>query len=220
MIKRLTDIALALVGLTLTAPLMLLVAVRIKRDDRGPVFYRAPRVGRSGVPFRMYKFRTMVVDADRIGGPSAADGDARITRVGAWLRRHKLDEIPQFLNVLRGEMSFVGPRPEVQQYVDLYTEEERAILSVRPGITDFATLWNAKEGEVLAGSPDPEATYLERIRPGKIRLQMHYVRQQSFLTDMSIIMRTVLGLFSTKPPEALAAIAEGRDPSAHVSNHR
>jgi lipopolysaccharide/colanic/teichoic acid biosynthesis glycosyltransferase len=181
-------------------------AVRIKLEDGGPVFYRGVRVGRDGKPFRMFKLRTMVLNADKVGGPSAADGDPRITRIGSWLRSRKLDELPQFINVLTGDMSFVGPRPEVQHYVDMYTEQERAILSVRPGITDFATLWNANEGEVLAGSADPERTYMEEIRPEKLRLQLEYVKRQSLATDLSIIWQTVSGVITRRPPAALDAL--------------
>lgn len=206
MIKRLLDVLFATAGLAASSPLLLFIALKIKAEDGGPVFYRGVRVGRHGVPFRMFKFRTMVLDADKIGGPSAADGDPRITRTGAWLRRRKLDELPQFINVLLGDMSFVGPRPEVQHYVDMYTERERAILSVRPGITDFATLWNANEGEVLAGSADPERTYLEEIRPEKLRLQLEYVRRRSLATDLSILWQTVTGVITRRPPAALDAL--------------
>jgi len=202
MLKRFIDVGLSLFGLALSAPVLAYVAIRIKLEDGGPVFYRGVRVGRHGRPFRMFKLRTMVLDADKIGGPSAADGDARITRIGSWLRRRKLDELPQFINVLVGDMSFVGPRPEVQHYVDMFTEQERAILSVRPGITDFATLWNANEGEVLARSTDPERTYLEEIRPEKLRLQLEYVRRQSLATDLSIIWQTVTGIITKRPPAA------------------
>jgi lipopolysaccharide/colanic/teichoic acid biosynthesis glycosyltransferase len=206
MLKRLTDVVLGLVGLTLASPLLAYAAVRIKLEDGGPIFYRGVRVGRHGKPFRMFKLRTMVLDADKVGGPSAADGDPRITRIGSWLRSRKLDELPQFINVLIGDMSFVGPRPEVQHYVDMYTEHERAILSVRPGITDFATLWNANEGEVLAGSADPERSYMEEIRPEKLRLQLEYVKRQSLATDLSILWQTVSGIITRRPPAALDAL--------------
>jgi lipopolysaccharide/colanic/teichoic acid biosynthesis glycosyltransferase len=199
--KRLFDIVFALLGLVLTLPLFAVIALLIKRDSEGPVFYRAPRVGKDGKPFKMLKFRTMVANADKIGGPSTANDDPRITRVGRFLRRYKLDELPQLINVLKGEMSFVGPRPEVQQYVDMYTEEEKAILTVKPGITDWASLWNSDEGAVLAGSPDPEKAYLELIRPTKIKLQLEYVRKRSFLTDLGILLRTVMAVVcrSTSP---------------------
>jgi len=206
MLKRFTDVFLGLVGLTLAGPVLVCAAARIKLEDGGPVFYRGVRIGRHGKPFRMFKLRTMVLNADKVGGPSAADGDPRITRTGSWLRRHKLDELPQFINVLIGDMSFVGPRPEVQHYVDMYTEQERAILSVRPGITDFATLWNANEGEVLAGSADPERTYMEKIRPEKLRLQLEYVRRQSLATDLSILWQTVAGIITRRPPAAIEAL--------------
>jgi lipopolysaccharide/colanic/teichoic acid biosynthesis glycosyltransferase len=142
----------------------------------------------------------MVVNADKIGGPSTADDDPRITQVGRFLRKYKLDELPQFFNVLKGDMSFVGPRPEVPQYVEMFSEKERAILTVRPGITDWATLWNPDEGAALAGSPDPEKTYLQDIRPVKIRLQLEYIRKHSLWVDLSILFQTLLTmLFGFKP---------------------
>ena len=133
----------------------------------------------------------MVTDAEKLGGPSTADDDPRITKVGRLLRKYKLDELPQLINVLKGEMSFVGPRPEVQHYVDMFTDEEKIILDVRPGITDWASLWNPDEGAILAGSSDPEKTYMEKIRPQKIKLQMKYVREQSFWSDLKIIFLTL-----------------------------
>ena len=188
--KRLVDLILTATGLLLLFPALALLAALIKGSDGGPVFYRGLRVGRGGKTFRIFKFRTMVMNAEQVGGPSTADDDPRITRVGKRLRKYKLDELPQFLNVLTGDMSLVGPRPEVPQYVALFTEEEKAILSVRPGITDWASLWNPDEGAVLAGSPDPEKAYLEKIRPEKIRLQLEYVRRRNFGVDLSILART------------------------------
>ena len=164
----------------------------LKKEDGGPVFYRGVRVGRFGNPFRIFKFRTMVLNAEKLGGPSTADDDPRITRMGKFIRKFKLDELPQLINVLKGEMSIVGPRPEVQMYVDMFTEEEKAILSVRPGITDWASIWNPDEGAILAGSPDPEKTYMEKIRPEKIRLQLKYVRERSFWNDLKIIVQTII----------------------------
>ena len=148
-------------------------------------------MGRFGKLFRIYKFRTMVANAENLGGLSTADDDPRITKTGKFLRKYKLDELPQLINVLKGEMSFVGPRPEVQHYVDMFTEEEKAISSVRPGITDWASLWNPDEGAILAGSSDPEKAYMEKIRPQKIKLQMKYVREQSFWSDLKIIFLTL-----------------------------
>jgi lipopolysaccharide/colanic/teichoic acid biosynthesis glycosyltransferase len=192
MMKRGFDFVSSLFGLILISPVLVTVAVLIKKEDGGPVFYRGVRVGRFGKTFRIFKFRTMVVNAEKLGGASTADDDARITKVGKFIRKFKLDELPQLINVLKGEMSIVGPRPEVQMYVDMFTEEEKAILSVRPGITDWASVWNPDEGAILAGSPDPEKTYMEKIRPEKIRLQLKYMRERSFLVDLKIILETLV----------------------------
>lgn len=192
MLKRLFDIVFSFVGLIVLLPLILLIGIFIKREDGGPVFYPGMRVGKFGKTFKMFKFRTMVVNADKIGGPSTADGDPRMLKIGKFLRKYKLDELPQLINVLKGEMSFVGPRPEVPFYVNMFNEEEKKILTVRSGITDWASLWNPDEGAILAGSPDPEKTYIEKIRPEKIRLQLKYVKEHSFPTDIKIIFQTVL----------------------------
>ena len=167
------------------------LALLIRREDEGPIFYRGIRVGRYGKPFKIFKFRTMVINAEEIGGPSTAADDPRITRIGRLIRKYKLDEVPQLINVFKGEMSLVGPRPEVQHYVDMFTDEERTILTVRPGITDWASLWNPDEGSILSGSPDPEGTYIVKIRPTKLKLQLKYVRERSFLVDLGIILRTI-----------------------------
>ena len=198
--KRVFDLVASLVGLVLLAPFLLVLALLIKLGSPGPVFYRGVRAGRYGKPFRIFKFRTMVINADKIGGPSSAADDPRITRMGKFLRRYKLDELPQLLNVVKGEMSFVGPRPEVLPYVEMFNDEEKAILNVPPGITDWASIWNPDEGAILAGSPDPEKTYLEKIRPGKIRLQLEYVRNHSFGVDMQILAQTFKVLFLGRRP--------------------
>lgn len=177
-------------------------------EDGGPVFYRGVRVGRHGEPFRIFKFRTMVVNAEQLGGASTANDDPRVTKTGRFLRKYKLDELPQLINVIKGEMSVVGPRPEVPHYVEMLTREEKAILSVRPGITDWATLWNPDEGAVLAGSPDPERLYMEKIRPEKIRLQLQYVRRQSIWVDMTIIFQTLATLILRGKPGAMSALNE------------
>jgi len=191
MLKRLIDFGASLLGLVLLSPILLVLAVLIRLDSSGPVFYRGVRAGRLGKPFRMIKFRTMVANADRIGGPSSAGDDPRITRVGHFLRCYKLDEFPQLINVLRGEMSLVGPRPEVPEYAAMFNQEEARILGVRPGITDWASIWNSDEGALLAGSADPEKIYLEKIRPEKIRLQLKYVDNHSFWTDIRILSETI-----------------------------
>jgi lipopolysaccharide/colanic/teichoic acid biosynthesis glycosyltransferase len=191
MLKRIFDIIFSLLGLFVLSPILLGLTFLIKKEDGGPVFYRGVRVGKDSKLFKIFKFRTMVVNAEKIGGPSTADDDPRITKVGNFIRKHKLDELPQLINVLKGEMSFVGPRPEVQYYVDMFSEEERSILTVRPGITDWASIWNPDEGAILAGSPDPEKTYMEKIRPEKIRLQLKYARERSFWVDIKIIFVTL-----------------------------
>ncbi len=191
MLKRLFDIVASLLGLMLLFPLFALLSILIKRESPGLVFYRGLRAGRHGNPFRICKFRTMVMNADKIGGPSSSADDPRITRVGQFLRRYKLDELPQLVNVLKGEMSLVGPRPEVLQEVLSYTQEEKRLLEVRPGITDWASIRFRNEGEILRGSADPHAAYLEKIRPEKIRLGLEYVENRSFLTDCRIIAITL-----------------------------
>lgn len=190
-LKRIFDVIMSFIGLIFISPVLLGAAYLIKKEDKGPVFYRGVRVGKNGKSFRIFKFRSMVVNAENLGGSSTADDDPRILKVGKLLRKYKLDELPQLINVLIGEMSFVGPRPEVKHYVDMYSEEEKQILTVRPGITDWASLWNSDEGSILAGSPDPEKTYLEEIRPEKIRLQLKYIREQSFFIDIKIIFQTI-----------------------------
>ena len=196
MIKRLFDVIFSFLGLVITSPLFLIIGLMIRITSQGPVFFLGTRIGLKGKPFKMYKFRTMVVGAEKMGGPSTPIDDPRLIKIGKFLKQYQLDELPQLANVLRGEMSLVGPRPEVKVYVDMMTEEERnIILSVRPGIVDLASLWNFHEGEILKGSPDPEKTYLEKIRPEKIRLQMKYVKNQSFWLDLKIIFETILKLF-------------------------
>lgn len=191
MIKRLLDLAAASIGLAAAGPLLVLVGALIKREDGGPVFYHSTRVGRDGRSFKMYKLRTMAPGADKVGGPNTADDDPRLTIVGKALRKYKIDEIPQLINVLVGDMSLVGPRPEVPEYVALYTPEERQLLSVRPGITDWASIRFSNEGEILRGSLDPEQAYFEKIRPEKIRLGLDYVRYHTLFTDLQILAATV-----------------------------
>jgi len=192
-VKRLMDIALVLLGLIVALPIMAIVALVIKINSSGPALYVSERIGRGGKPFKIYKFRTMVINADKMGGPSTAADDPRLTKIGLFLKRFQLDELPQLFNVLKGDMSLVGPRPEVKIYVNMMTEEEKSvILSVRPGITDLASLWNFHESEILKGSPDPEKTYMEEIRPEKLRLQQEYVKKSSIWLDVKIICQTIL----------------------------
>lgn len=194
--KRAMDIAISAAALCVLWPVLLLIALAIVVDDPGPVFYRQVRVGRSGKPFRIFKFRTMVVDADKKGLSITVGRDSRITRVGAFLRRTKLDELAQLLNVLCGQMSFVGPRPEVPRYVELYTPYQRQVLLVRPGITDYASIAYRNENDLLAGADDPERMYIETIMPDKIELNMKYLREISPLTDVRLMLRTVLAVIA------------------------
>jgi lipopolysaccharide/colanic/teichoic acid biosynthesis glycosyltransferase len=191
-LKRSLDIALAVAGLLLLAPALLFLAIAIRLSSPGPMFYRGVRVGVNGKLFRIVKFRTMVMNAEALGGSCTSTNDLRITPIGRWLRKYKLDELPQIFNVLKGNMSFVGPRPEVKEYTDLFNEEEKQILSLRPGITDWATLSNSDEEAILASSANPEQTYLEEIRPQKIKLQLRYVRERTLIVDFRIISVTAI----------------------------
>lgn len=198
MLKRLLDIIVSFSGLIVFSPVFLVVAVWIKMTSLGPVFYRGERIGKGGRPFKMFKFRTMVVNADKLGGPSTAGDDPRLTKIGLFLKKYQLDELPQLIDVFSGRMSLVGPRPEVKMYVDMFIEEEKIILSVRPGMTDLASLWNFHEAEVLKGSQDPEKTYMEKIRPEKLKLQMKYVKEKSFWLDLKIITKTIFKVLGVK----------------------
>lgn len=194
-IKRLFDFVFSLIGVIIFLPLFVVIGLLIKLDSQGPVFYRGVRVGRFGKNFRIYKFRTMVQNAEKLGGSSTPDDDPRLTQIGKFLRNYKLDEAPQLFNVLKGDMSFVGPRPQVPEDVALYTEQEKALLSVLPGITDYASIRFHNEGEILKGSPDPGKTYVEKIRPEKINLGLQYVQTHSLWVDIKIIFLTFKTLF-------------------------
>jgi lipopolysaccharide/colanic/teichoic acid biosynthesis glycosyltransferase len=193
--KRLFDIVFSLLGLIILSPFILVLAILIKEEDGGSIFYRGVRVGLHGKPFRIFKFRTMVMDAENRGASSTSDDDPRITRIGKFLRKYKLDELPQLINVLRGDMSIVGPRPQVQWAVGLYTPKEREALTVRPGITDYASLRFPNEGEILKGSVDPDKDYMEKIHPEKMSLCLEYLRTRSFWGDIKIILQTIVLIF-------------------------
>ncbi len=191
-LKRSFDFAIALIFSLLLLPLWLLIGGLIKMDSKGPVFFRQLRIGRDGAPFSIFKFRTMVVDAEEKGlQMTLGEQDPRITRVGLFLRNTKLDELPQIFNVLKGEMSLVGPRPLVPRYLDLHNKEQKKVLRVRPGLTDLASLEYIDEDRLLAHSPNPEATYVQEIMPQKLKLNMEYISRQSFLYDLGIIFKTL-----------------------------
>jgi lipopolysaccharide/colanic/teichoic acid biosynthesis glycosyltransferase len=194
--KRLFDILVSLFVLIVFLPFGILIAIAILLESKGGVFYRQQRVGKQGVPFRLWKFRTMRVNADQLGKLTVGMRDPRITRVGYFIRKSKLDEFPQFINVLLGEMSVVGPRPEVQEYVDLYTPEQREVLSVKPGITDYASLEYFKENELLGKSENPRETYIREIMPAKIRLNKKYIANPTLGQDLKIMWMTFLKMIN------------------------
>jgi len=190
--KRLLDFIASFYGLILLSPIFVLAALWIKIDSRGPIFFRQERVGFQGSLFRIHKFRTMVLDAEKKGKQITVGADSRITTVGSFLRKYKLDELPQLIDVFVGDMSLVGPRPEVPRYIDCYSDDEKHdVLSVKPGITDNASIEFRDENELLAGSKDPEAVYINEVLPKKIALYRKYVKERSFFGDVSIIFKTI-----------------------------
>lgn len=204
MMKRVFDVLAGVLGVLLSAPLTVPCMALVYVGDRHHPFYVAERVGRGGRAFRMVKLRSMVVGADRSGVDSTAADDARITRVGAFIRRYKVDELTQLFNVIKGDMSLVGPRPNVRRETDLYTADERRLLDVRPGITDLASIVFADEGEILEGRDDPDLAYNQLIRPGKSRLGLIYVDSRSLLLDLRIIGLTIVAVVSRQ--RALAGV--------------
>jgi len=196
MIKRLVDILASLFGLLITSPILLPVMFLVWKEDKKSPFYIAPRSGRNGTIFKMVKLRSMVVDADKTGVDSTSGNDMRITPIGHKIRRYKLDELVQLWNVLIGDMSLVGPRPNVKTETDLYTDVEKKLLLVRPGITDFSSIVFSDEGEILEGRDDPDIAYNQLIRPWKSRLGLIYIKNQSFLLDLQLVLYTVVAIIS------------------------
>ena len=196
--KRFFDVIASGIGLLLLSPVLLILAIWIKCDSRGPVLFRQVRVGRDGKDFLMNKFRSMSVGADRGGLLTVGSHDSRITRSGYFLRKYKLDEIPQLINVLNGDMSLVGPRPEVRKYVELYTTEQLKVLDVRPGITDAASIKYRNESQLLAQADNPDQFYKEVIMPDKLALNLEYVEHHTFWGDIMLILKTIRSLFHAK----------------------
>ena len=190
MLKRIFDITLSLFGLIILLPFMLIIAILIKIDSKGPVFFKQIRVTKNGKEFKIFKYRTMRVGSDKYSQITVGKDD-RITKIGSFLRKYKLDEIPQLINVLIGDMSLVGPRPEVPKYVALYTDEQKEILKVRAGITDYASIEFSDENDLLASEEEPEKAYIEKIMPKKIELNKKYLSEISILTDIKIILLTI-----------------------------
>ena len=188
--KRLFDILASGVGLICLSPLFAVLAVWIKCDSRGPVFYRQVRVGKGNRDFRLFKFRSMRPDSDKLGLITVGGHDPRVTRSGYYIRKYKLDEFPQLINVFKGDMSLVGPRPEVRKYVDMYTPEQMRVLSVRPGITSLASIRYRDENEILAKADDPDRCYIEKIMPDKLAIDLEYVDKASLWNDIKLIFST------------------------------
>ena len=195
MAKKLFDIVSSGIGLLCLAPVFVVMAIWIKLDSRGPVFYRQTRVGRYGRDFRIFKFRSMRVGSDKGRQITVGERDPRITRSGYFIRRYKIDELPQLINVFLGDMSIVGPRPEVRKYVDLYSEEQRKVFQVRPGITDLASIKYRNENELLSQVDDPDTYYIDVIMPDKLAINLEYIRHQSFMGDIKIIFNTLFKIF-------------------------
>lgn len=191
LVKRIFDVTAALVSILILLPLLPIIAVLIVIDSPGGIFFKQTRVGQNKRLFRIYKFRTMCVDAEKSGELTIGQHDSRVTATGFWLRKYKIDELPQLFNVLIGDMSFVGPRPEVEKYVNLYSAEQSKVLNVKPGITDYASINHFNESDLLNAAADPEKTYIKKIMPLKIKQSLAYINQRSFVKDLAVIAHTV-----------------------------
>ncbi len=196
MLKRGFDLVSSITGIILLFPFLLILWICIQVESSGGGFYRQVRVGKNGIDFRLWKFRTMQTGADKKGLLTIGGRDSRVTRIGFYLRKYKLDELPQLINVLMGDMSIVGPRPEVRKYVEFYSQDQRKVLSLKPGITDYASIEYSNENELLAQSENPEKTYIEEVLPAKLELNQKYLADQGFLTDLKIIFHTIKKIVS------------------------
>lgn len=196
--KRMFDIIVSLLALIILIPVFVFISIWILLDSRGGIFYTQRRVGRGNKDFSMYKFRSMHPGADTKGLLTVGSRDPRVSKAGYWLRKAKLDELPQLINILRGDMSFVGPRPEVRKYVDLYDDQQLKVLDVRPGLTDYASLQYIDENLMLEASAEPEKTYVETIMPAKLKLNLRYINDQSLLLDIRIIFKTIAGILRAR----------------------
>lgn len=194
--KRIFDLLFSFLGLVILSPFLLVIAILIVIDSKGDIFYLQQRVGKDNKDFNIFKFRTMRPNSDKQGLLTVGAKDSRITKIGVFLRKYKIDELPQLINVLIGNMSFVGPRPEVRKYVDLYNSEQKKVLTVKPGITDYASIEYSNENELLARSENPEKTYIEEIMPVKLELNLKYIKEASLLTDIKIIFKTFAKIVS------------------------
>jgi len=193
--KRSFDILSSLVVLIISSPILIIISILIVSTSKGGVFFRQNRVGKGGIDFGLFKFRTMKPNSESAGQITVGGRDPRITKVGYYLRKFKLDELPQLLNILKGDMSVVGPRPEVRRYVDLYNEQQLRVLSVRPGLTDYASIEYINENEILGKADDPDKAYIEEVMPAKLELNLKYIADQSFLLDLKLVFRTIGKIF-------------------------
>ena len=191
-IKRIFDLVCSTLGLIVLSPVLIIIAIKIKAGSDGPVFFKQIRVGQSGKEFEILKYRTMVVDAEKLGKQITVGNDNRITKIGSFLRKYKLDELPQLINVFKGDMSLVGPRPEVPRYVKLYNEEQKKVLEVKPGITDLASIRYRDENDLLGGVENPEEFYINTIMPDKLALNLEYIRKNNIVFDIYIILNTII----------------------------
>ena len=196
LLKRIFDIIISFSALIIFIPVFIIIAIIIWMDSRGKIFYKQKRVGKKGKLFDLYKFRTMRVDADKQGLLTIGEKDSRITKSGYYLRKYKLDELPQLINVFLGEMSMVGPRPEVKRYTDMYNEEQKKVLWVKPGITDYASIEYSRENEILARENDPEEAYINIVMPAKLKLNLKYIEERNLWIDFKIIFLTVKKIIS------------------------
>ena len=194
--KRAFDLLISVVVLIIFSPIFIIVGIFISLESKGGVFFSQERIGKNLVPFKILKFRTMKLNSESEGKLTVGSKDNRITKVGYLLRKYKIDELPQFINVLKGEMSIVGPRPEVNKYVELYKQEQKEVLSIKPGITDYASLEYFEENKLLGESSNPEETYINEIMPKKLEINLKYVKKHSFFTDLNIIWKTFLRILS------------------------
>ena len=195
MVKRLFDISFSILGIVILSPFFVAISIIISLTSAGGAFYRQIRVGRNGKEFKLLKFRTMRVGADKSGSLTVGMRDNRITGIGYYLRKYKMDELPQLFNVLIGDMSFVGPRPEVPEYVALYDSEQKQVLTVKPGITDFASIVYSEENELLANAENPRELYINRIMPAKLKLNLRYIKEMTPSTDVKVILKTIGKIF-------------------------
>ncbi|CAI3717614.1 sugar transferase [Clostridium neonatale] len=191
-IKRIFDITASGLGIIVLSPILIVIALIIKKESDGPVFFKQIRVGEKGKNFEILKYRTMVVDAEKLGRQITVGNDNRITKIGGFLRKYKLDELPQLINVFKGDMSLVGPRPEVPRYVEMYNEEQRKVLDVKPGITDLASIRYRDENELLGTAEDPDDMYINTIMPDKLALNLEYINKSNVFFDIYIILKTIV----------------------------